>query len=117
LKAILYEVIVSESAIDSVHGFTYKINEIHIPKLNISINHKFIFKTNKGRYKNNKKIGEIDINQITANIFLIFLQNQKVAMENGNILLSKYFPESKKKNTSLIVRQDVRGKNFTKKVK
>lgn len=116
MKAILYEIYVADSAIDSAHGIIYKMKEIFIKDYNISINSKFIYKTNRDRYKHAKKIGVVNMPNKIADIFKIYLQSQKVAMDMGSDLLNMYFPETKKR-ISVVKEEDVLGKEFTKKVR
>lgn len=66
MKAILYEISISESYLHQSHGMLETIFEIYIPKLKIFINHGGIWKYVAKRYKHAKKIKKLEINDSTA---------------------------------------------------
>ena len=68
MKAILYEIAITESYLHLSHGFKTLINEIYIPVFKIFINYEGVWKYHKGRYENAKKIKVIDIPVMTAKI-------------------------------------------------
>jgi hypothetical protein len=68
LKAILYEIAITESDLHFSHGIQTIINEIYIPTFKIFINFKGVWKYHKGRYENAKKIKVIDIPVMTAKV-------------------------------------------------
>jgi len=68
LKAILYEITISDSVLDHIHGFQYNIYEIFIPAYKIFVNHQGVWKYYRGRYKNANKIKDIEIPIISGKI-------------------------------------------------
>jgi len=68
LRAILYEIAISESDLHFSHGFKTLIDEIYIPTFKIFINHEGVWKYHKGRYNGAKKIKDIEIPIITARV-------------------------------------------------
>jgi len=68
MKAILYEIQITEGALELSHGWSTTINEIYIPTFKIFINYKGAWKFHKGRYKNVTKIRELDIPILTCKL-------------------------------------------------
>lgn len=93
LKAIVYEIEISESWLHSSHGITSTINEIYIPKFRIFINYGGIWKFVKGRYKNATKIKEMEIPIITGK----FLSDSLKHQEESKRIAKKLLKEAEKK--------------------
>jgi len=68
MKAILYEIQITEGVLAMTHGFSSTIDEIYIPTFKIFINYKGAWKFQNGRYKHAKKIKEIEIPVITCKL-------------------------------------------------
>ncbi len=56
VKAYLYKIAISDSVLDTVHGFSHSIDEIYIPSLKLFFNHTGIYQIHKGRYDNAEKL-------------------------------------------------------------
>lgn len=65
MKAIVYEITVSEGIIASIHGMCSNIAEIHIPSLNIAFNmgdgEVHYFRAHEDRYNSATKIQTIEV--------------------------------------------------------
>lgn len=51
MKAVLYELTITDSMMDALHGGYYRIKEIFIPEINVHINQEGVWESNKERYK------------------------------------------------------------------
>lgn len=56
VRCILYEQIISDSHLHTIHGFKRKIYEIQIPSMKLFFNESGIFPIHLGRYKNAEKL-------------------------------------------------------------
>lgn len=73
MKAYIYKIEVSEGGIAMIHSMTSKIVEVHIPEINVSINHAYgevnCFRTYETRYSKARKIMEIEVpDELAKNI-------------------------------------------------
>lgn len=83
MKGIKYEVVYCDSAMDFIHGFSYKTTVIHIPELRAEINHSGIRKENDSYTEKindvvPKKVGEVDISTEDAKKIKIILHQTEV---------------------------------------
>lgn len=76
-NAEVWEVKVSDSVLDSIHGFRRAIKEFHIPKENISFNivndKVHVFNTPEDRYRNYGTEGEQNNGDIALNLGSVHL--------------------------------------------
>ncbi len=93
MKAIVYEIEISESWLHSSHGISSSINEIYIPTFKIFLNYGGIWKYVKGRYKNARKIKEINISKLMAK----FLSNALKHQEESKRIVKELLKEAEKK--------------------
>ena len=90
MKAVLYEIEISESTLHFTHGMNYSIFEIYIPKVKIFINHKGIWKYHLGRYKRAKKIKQIEVPDHTAKALANYLNFKKDVEKISSDILKNY---------------------------
>jgi hypothetical protein len=55
MKGIIYELTISESAFEAIHGEYFRIREIYIPSIGVSINKEGVWKTGNRRYSEDPK--------------------------------------------------------------
>lgn len=93
MKAILYEISITDSVGDFAHGWSRKIKEIYIPELKIFFNGEAIAFYHTHRYKNAKKIKTINITKDDARYLLRY-------MDSGSYLdkiRKRYLSDSKER--------------------
>jgi hypothetical protein len=82
VKAYLYKQTISDSVLDTIHGFQHNIHEIYIPSLKLFFNHAGIFAIHKGRYENAEKIRVFSITFESAS----YLKQALVSTKKANKL-------------------------------
>jgi len=100
VKAVLYKQTISDSVLDTIHGFQHDIFEIHIPKMKLFFNHAGIFAIHKGRYSNAEKLKVFYMTFESASYLKQALEATKKANKLKDDLLRdrvKLFKEQEKK--------------------
>ena len=88
LKAFKYIVEISDSVLDRIHGFKYKISEIFVPDAELAFNEKGgLFITKSARCEEN--LEEIKITSKDVQIMKHFLIHKQECME----IIKKHYPQ------------------------
>lgn len=92
VKALKYKVEVSDGFLEHSHGWTYPIEEIYIPSINVCFNNKgYVFASNEARNNIEESISkEIEIDKDISIKLLNFIKLQK---EIENSFVPKMFPK------------------------
>jgi hypothetical protein len=91
MKAIVYDITISDGVLDIVHGYSYSIKELYVPDLGIVANmgghqgQMFVFK-DKTRVKEGKFVKEITITKAFANRLLRTLRDKTLEKELSEVL-------------------------------
>lgn len=91
MKGILYELTISDGFSGAIHGEFFRIREIHIPSIDVSINKEGVWETGKNRYSENPKekylgqrpnicmIKEIDLEDSLTDDLLTIIKARKLS--------------------------------------
>ena len=90
LKGILYEITITDSTLDYIHGFQYNIFEIYIPAFKIFINQQGVWRHHKERYNSAIRLKEIEIPIMTAKV----LSDTVKFKEESNRICKKILKDS-----------------------
>lgn len=88
VKAYLYKIVISDSPLDTIHGFHHSINEIYIPSLKLFFNHTGIYPIHKGRYANAEKLRVFSITFESASYIKQALEATKKANKLAEDILT-----------------------------
>lgn len=89
IEAFKYQVEISDSALDMIHGLKYTIEEIYVPEFHLAFNERGgIFQTDEPRAKKGLKI-QVDKDDVRQ--FLDFLIQKSVCQ----LTIKKYYPNFK----------------------
>ena len=95
VRCFLYNQIISESQLHTIHGMKSKIYEIYIPKMKLFFNHTGIYSIHLGRYKNAEKLRMFYISFESASYLKQALEASKKATKLADELLRTKVEEFK----------------------
>ncbi len=88
VRAYLYKIVISDSPLDTVHGFHHTISEIYIPSLKLFFNHTGIFPIHQGRYSKAEKLRVFSITFESASYIKQALEATKKANKLAQDILT-----------------------------
>jgi hypothetical protein len=92
MKAFVYDITISESVMDMMHGFTYDIRELYVPDLKIYANlggqqgQIFVYQNDEKRWKTGHNFKDVTITPKFAKMLKQALRSKNLEKELKRVL-------------------------------